>query len=492
MDKLSAGVAERESARRAHSRGPDSGGSSMKSLLTVALILFFSRAHAQQLRVGVAAVDITPPTGAPMAGYYYNRAATGVHDPLHVKAMVLEVGGVRVAMAACDLVSLPRPLSEAARQLVQQQIGLMPDHVMISATHAHTTPVIWTNPSRYELEGKAKEIAQSYTDALPAKIAEAIVEANQRLQPAEMRAGVGTEATLSFNRRYFMKDGTVGGNPGKLNPNIARPAGPVDPGLPVLFFASPEETTPIAAYVNFGLHQDTTGGVRFSADFSYTLGQVLRMAEGDSFFPMFTIGAAGNVNHLDTSRPGKQSGYQEASRIGAVLAGDVLKVIQAAPVIPVGRIGVSDAILHFPVPNYTQAEIDWATRTQATYNTSHTAPFLDLVKAARILELHARHGKAVDAEVQVFAIGDQVAVVGFPGEMFAEFGLQLKEDSPFAITIPAELANGALVYIPNRIAYKEGNYEPTAARLPAGAGEELVNSALEQLLTLARRDAHGQ
>jgi hypothetical protein len=240
------------------------------------------------------------------------------------------------------------------------------------------------------------------------------------------------------------------------------------------------------------MHQDTTGGLKISADFSYTLGQTLKMAEGDSFFPMFTIGAAGNVVHTDVSRPEPQHSFQEASRIGAVLAGDVLNVIQTAPVVSTSPIRVSDQILHFPVPQYTQAEIDWATRTQATYNMPQAAPFLDLVKAARILELNARHGKPLDAEVQVFTLGDKVAIIGFPGEMFAEFGLQLKEDSPFPITIMAELANGALVYIPNRIAYKEGNYEPTAARLPQGAGEKLVDSALDQLLTLARENAEGK
>jgi hypothetical protein len=159
--------------------------------------------------------------------------------------------------------------------------------------------------------------------------------------------------------------------------------------------------------------------------------------------------------------------------------------------VKVSQIRVSDEILHFPVPHYTQEEIDWATRTQATYSTPQAAPFLDLVKAARILELNARHGQPVEAEVQVFTLGDKVAIVGFPGEMFAEFGLQLKEDSPFPITIPAELANGALVYIPNQIAYEEGNYEPTAARLPKGAGEKLVNSALEQLLKIFRENGNG-
>jgi len=467
-------------------------GCDMKKLLIFVLILAGMELHGQQLRLGVAEVDITPPAGAPLAGYYYNRDATGVHDPLHVKAMVLDQGGVKVAVAALDLVSLPRDIVLSARAMVKQRIGLAPDHVMISATHAHTTPVVLTDPSRYDLQGKDKEIAQAYTDSLAGKIADAIVAADSRLEPVELRAGVGEEKTLSFNRRFFMKDGTIGWNPGKLNPNIARPAGPIDPGLPVLYFESADGATPVAAYVNFGLHQDTTGGSKISADFSYTLGQILKMAKGDSFFPMFTIGAAGNVAHIDVSRAQPQRGYQEASRIGAVLAGDVLQVIQTAPEVSTSPICVSDEILHFPVPQYTREETDWATRTQATYNTPHAAPFLDLVKAARILELNARHGKPLDAEVQVFTLGNTVAIVGFPGEMFAEFGLQLKEDSPFPVTIVAELANGALVYIPNRIAYEEGNYEPTAARLPVGGGEKLVDSALDQLLKLYQENGRAK
>ncbi|HEY5328986.1 MAG TPA: neutral/alkaline non-lysosomal ceramidase N-terminal domain-containing protein [Acidobacteriaceae bacterium] len=458
-------------------------------------LLFFlvtGVAHAQDLRAGAAEVDITPPVGAAMAGYYVPRYATGTHDPLHVKAIVIEQGGTKVAMVACDLVSLPRDLSEEARAIVQKKIGLAGAHVMISATHDHTTPVILTNPSRYNLEGGSKRIAEEYTKGLPAKIADAILRANAALQPVQMRAAVGKETTLGFNRRYFMKNGSVGWNPGKLNPNIVRPAGPVDYGVPVLYFESPDEKKPVAAYVNFGVHQDTTGGLLFSGDYSYTLSKVLKLAKGDDFFTLFTIGAAGNVNHIDVSRKEPQQGYTEAARIGAVLAGDVLKTIQTAPVVAAPTIRVSDRIVKIPVPRYTEAEIAEAKRAQASYGKPGAAPFLELVKAARILELNARHGEPLDAEVQVFTFGDQVAIVGFPGEMFAEFGLRLKEDSPFPITIVAELANGAYTYIPNRIAYEEGNYEPTSSRLPEGGGEMLMDSAGEQLLKLAHRDANGK
>ena len=86
--------------------------------------------------------------------------------------------------------------------------------------------------------------------------------------------------------------------------------------------------------------------------------------------------------------------------------------------------------------------------------------------------------------MQVIALGDQIAFVSFPGEMFTELGLALKEDSPYPITIAAELANGWLGYIPNSAAYPQGQYEVVSSPVGAGAGEELVASALAQLRAL--------
>lgn len=444
-------------------------------------------AAAQGLRAGAAEVVITPPKGAPMAGYYVPRIAEGTHDDLYAKAIVFEAGGVKVALAACDVVFLPRDVTEKARQLISEKTGIAADHVMISATHDHTGPVIMTVPSRYNLEGEVKRIVQDYTDALPGRIADAVAQANAHLAPAQIRAAIGEENTLAHNRRYFMTDGTVGWNPGKLNPKILRPAGPTDPSLPVLYVETPDGK-PIAAYTNFAMHQDTTGGLKFSADFSYTIGRVLRMAKGPDLISMFTIGCAGNVNHLDFSRKAPQASYEEAARIGGVLGGDALKVIQNAPVVPVSTIEVSSRVLTPELPKFTAEDVAWADRTQATFGTSHQAPFLDLVRAAKIIDIVSRHGKPFDAEVQVITLGDQIAIVGFPGEMFTEFGLTLKEDSPFPITIAAELANGGLGYIPNRQAYPQGQYEVVSTRFLPGTGEMLMNSALSQLDTLFQHE----
>lgn len=45
--------------------------------------------------------------------------------------------------------------------------------------------------------------------------------------PARMWFARGHEDSVSFNRRYVMKDGSVRTNPGPLNPDIARVPGPI-------------------------------------------------------------------------------------------------------------------------------------------------------------------------------------------------------------------------------------------------------------------------
>ena len=80
----------------------------VKSILILNLAVTLTVVHAADVRVGVAASDITPPLGIPMAGYYHARGADGVLDPLLSKAMVIEADGVRGAFVALDLISVTR------------------------------------------------------------------------------------------------------------------------------------------------------------------------------------------------------------------------------------------------------------------------------------------------------------------------------------------------------------------------------------------------
>src|SRR5262245_23222568 len=111
-------------------------------LATLPLLLATVPVRAGDLRVGTAAVSITPPVGTPMAGYYTARAAEGVHDELYAKALVLEKEGTRAALVALDLISTSHSLIKEARREIDRTTGVPGANVMISATHAHTGPVL--------------------------------------------------------------------------------------------------------------------------------------------------------------------------------------------------------------------------------------------------------------------------------------------------------------------------------------------------------------
>jgi hypothetical protein len=103
-----------------------------------------------------------------------------------------------------------------------------------------------------------------------------------------------------------------------------------------------------------------------------------------------------------------------------------------------------------------------------------------------ILETVAKRDVPLEAEVQAIAFSDELAIVSLPGEIFVELGLAIKAASPFKNTFIAELANGSIGYVPNREAYRQGNYEVVSARAEAGAGEKLAETALVLLRDLAK------
>jgi neutral ceramidase len=444
---------------------------------------------AADLRVGAGAVRITPPMGAPMAGYYSNRGAEGTHDDLWAKAIVLEKDGTLAALVACDLIGMPRGIVEAARTQIAAATGIPGAQIMISATHAHTGPVLVDGTlSRYNLEGRMAEIAREYSAALPGRLAEAVVQAHRSLRPARVATATGREDSVSFNRRFFMVDGTVGWNAGKLNPRIVRPAGPIDPALPLVWFET-ADGKPLAAYVNFALHLDTVGGMLFSADYPYTIASQLAAVKGPDLLTMFTIGTAGNLNHIDVKTKEPQKGHGEAARIGTVLAAEVLKSLRHTGPVAAGALRVSSEMVKLPLAPIQPGEVEKAREIATRFGKPNAAPFLEQVQAFKVLDVAARNGQAIEAEVQVITLGDQLAWVGLPGEIFVELGTAIKTASPFPQTIVAELANGSISYVPNREAYPQGNYEVVSARCAEGGGEMLVDSALRQLRAAYRTGA---
>jgi neutral ceramidase len=449
------------------------------------LLFLFLSARADDLKIGAAAVKITPPLGVPLAGQYFDRGATAVHDDLFSKALVIEKGGEKVAIVSCDLVDIGTDLVPAVRRLAERSTGIPEDHIMVNATHSHTGPVIPSPGNINSSQGPIPEILKSYISKLPGLICESIKQANANLKPALISCGMGHEETISFNRRFFMTDGTVGWNPGKLNPKIIKPAGPIDPDVAVLFAETPEGK-PISTLVNFALHLDIAGGLEISADMPYTLSKILGEVKSPDMITLFAQGCCGNINHINVKTAGKQSGHAEAERIGTVLAGEVIRTFSGMKPLSVENISVRSEIVPLPLAEISAEELPWAREIASRYGKPDAAPFMDMVKAFKIIEINDRKGKPLEAEIQAIALGDSCAVVSLPGEIFTELGMYIKSRSPYPFTIIEELANVSVDYIPDMKAYMEGNYEPVSSRCAPGSGELLAKKAIEMLWDLKR------
>jgi hypothetical protein len=437
---------------------------------------------AGELRMGVAAVKINPTIGTPMDGGFGETDCRGVLDDLFAKATVLDDGKTKVAMVVCDVCALTRPVVDAARRLIAEKTGIPAANAMISATHNHTGPrVVGDSVAEDALVTGGNKLNAEYSLHLSKWIAEAVEEAQKRLTPARVSYGHEDESKVSYIRRFWMRDGSVGWNPGSLNPNILRPIGQIDPQVNVIY-AETAEKKPLLTYVNFPLHACTTAGSLASADFPGALARCLAFCKGPDMLTIFAQGACGNVNHLNVRWNQGQFSPAEAKRIGTILAGSVCKAYMDMKDVGDCTLRVRREMVSLDLGTYTEEDLHEAREILARRGAN--APFLQQVKACKVVDIAASRGKPIDAEIQVFALGRDIAWVSSPGELFVELGMSMKAGSRFSQTNVVELASGPMYYIPNCSAYSEGQYEVVSTHYAAGSGERLVTVALRLLAEL--------
>ena len=173
-----------------------------------------------QLQVGFARMDVTPMTGIGLIGYYHERLANGVLDPLELNAMAIACGDDRVVLITMDQEGLTRDCCQDFKNYISQVTGLPEQAIYIHATHTHTGP--------YVVKDSENPLEREYYTFLYRRMGDVAKYALADLTPARMGYGVGTSPEIAFVRRYRMKDGSIQTNPGRQNPNVVEPIGITD------------------------------------------------------------------------------------------------------------------------------------------------------------------------------------------------------------------------------------------------------------------------
>lgn len=425
------------------------------------------------LKCGMHEVNITPSLGNHMPGYFEERKATGMKDGLFAKSLVIEANDL-LAFIVIDALNVPHKVAEAIRKRVSEFTPISARQVMVSATHTHTG-----GPIRNGFESTTDSL---YLRDLVEKAADAAIIAYRTRTEARVGFGKGYEPDISFNRRFYMKDGRVETNPGVGNPDIDRPTGPIDPDVMVIRIDD-SAGKPIGVVTNYACHTDTVGGTEYSGDYPAELSRVLKQLLGEDIVSLFMQGASGNINHIDVSGKLKTRAPDHYLKMGRILAGEVLKVREKIETSEQMTVGVNNTTFSVGLRQPSEQEIKWAKEVIA----SKVDNVVDQSFANGIMKILEDDQTSAEVEIQTAKVGT-LAIVGLPAENFVEFGLAIKEQSPFEYTIINELCNGSVYgYICTQEAYGQGGYEQRIkhhSRLAEDTGDRFVKEASTLLTQL--------
>jgi neutral ceramidase len=449
------------------------------------------------LYAGAARVKLDPPFGLAMLGYG-NRVGrnAGVHDDLAAQALVLHDGANKVAIAGVDVLALGIRIADDIRERVAASTDISADSILVCATHTHSAPAfnIFATPRAEAKPADGRDL--EWERALPEKIASAIIQANENLEPATLRAGA-SQFTLGINRRLM--------RPHRQIQLAANRSGPADAEVSTLG-AYRANGTPIAFIMNYPCHGVVLceDNLLYSRDWpGFAMDEIetaAASAEGSRPISIFIQGATGNID------PRSRGNFEVAEEHGRAMGRGAFDVLQHAPSIADARIAVRRIALNLKLKDLS-ADLavarDCAAQTQASLDNhrggdgyqlkrlrDHHAQSRAALAALEALEEQNRRDRRVDmanrdlaTAMTVVTVGN-LAIVGIPGELFVELGLALKANPYYAHTFVAGYCNDLIGYIPTRAAYAEGGYEVDTARIAAGSGETIVDTALSALAAM--------
>jgi len=449
---------------------------------------------APTLKAGAATSNITPPLGSDIIGGFHPIPAKHVHDELHARVLVLDDGRSPLAIVICDLLGVAGGVTDEARKLIETECKIPAANVLIAGTHTHSAAsalgasrAAWQRPPLDE-----------YQQFLVRRIADGVRRAWNQREPAEITWGAEDEPDQVFNRRWFMKPGTIPVNPlggqdqVKMNPprasaDLDRPAGPTDPQVSVVLVRS-KSGRPIGLLANYSLHY--VGGVgdgHISADyFAMFADRMTQLLDADRLDPPFVAmmsnGTSGDINNIDFRAAGERlPPYAKMKRVADEVADAAARAIKSTPWHDNLTLGAEYREVEIGSRQTPVAAIERARFLLTQPRDINKPKTLEVIYAERTLSL-AEWPKSVPVAVQVLRIGD-LAIGTMPCEVFAEIGLELKQRSPRKPYFTIELAHGYYGYLPTPAQHRLGGYETWLGtnRLEEQASEKLVAALLEML-----------
>jgi hypothetical protein len=357
-------------------------------------------APALAIEAGFAETDITPDikgkTPVWLAGYGHGRRATGIHDPLMCRCVVLQEGDQRIALVSVDLVGLQYPA-------VQQIRARLPKlkYVMVSSTHNHEGPDvigIWGRNAFH------RGVDDAYIELVVDRVVEAVEKASKSLTPVTAAYSTAEDETLlGDSRQPIVKDGV----------------------LRVLRFDSVRRSgTPRGILVQWNCHPEALGSRNqlVTADFPWATVESLKKKYNCPI--VYMSGAVGGL--MAPPRDGrirntggdelKEVDYEYARVYGEEVATLASKAVDAAQPIELAPFAVAARPIAVPLTNvlYRAARVAGVLQREGLV---WTGDFEN--PGEPIIGDNADQPTAVQSEVAYLRLGE-LHVACIPGEIYPE------------------------------------------------------------------------
>jgi neutral ceramidase len=421
-----------------------------------------------QLVAAAVEIDITPPAGVWLEGFFERQEPSrGVHDPLLSQVLLIRRGDQGVVLISLDLLGVRLDFTERVRAGIAEATGIPAHSILLACSHTHSGPTGFLN---------GLPVIHTPEDAELVKIVErkligASVEAMRSLQPSRLGVGHGQLKGVGANRN---------------DPE----GGPLDDEVIVLR-VDDNDGCPLAVWMNFGCHPTVMGheNLLITADYPGAARAALRRIHPDAVF-LYTNGASGDVSTRFTRRA---QTFAEVERMGRLLAGEVLKVMESSVAeddhILCGRLEALElAFRTFPSPQEMQSETERLQGELATLQESGASHGVIRRAQTRLEGAVARQWLAQElkgldrfqSQLQVLEVGP-LALVGLPGEPFTRLVLDIKARRTHAHTAVVSYCNDETGYFPDQQAFAEGTYEAFICPLRDDIAEFLVERSVALL-----------
>ena len=409
--------------------------------LAVSLLVGSPATAAGEVRAGVAREAFELPAHVPLAGYSRRKGkpSASLHDPVDVRALVLEDGETAAALVSCDLLIIDERLFETVRSRLTAQ-GLPPQLILVlAATHTHSGPGAYG--AKFLEKISMGHFDPEVFNALAQTITAAVTHAYVGRAPVRLAYGAAQTEGLVHNR--------------------VEPDGLIDPELIVVGWYRTGEQEPFAVLVNFAAHPTALGAWNMEVSADYP-GVVRRQIERR--FPgatcLFFAGAVGDQAPVKSG-----DGFGRAESVGLPLAQQAVALIEQARPETVAALHARQERLTLPPAQ---------------------------LRAGR-LAFPRWLGKRLvddDATLSVVEVGT-AAFMGVPCDLAASLGASLKEAARAKRLNPVIIgfASDYIGYCVPEALYEAKKYESSMAFNGPKAGE-LVVERLKQMVD--RLPATGQ